>query len=121
MDAARSTGAAAMRIQRAQVHRMIVAGVMASVAGAVWLQAQSNANERTFPQSKATIEKTLKEMPTSRRLPVLAGFATSSDHPLERYQRGYYQTKFQVTATPSGGSVVRVSVQVTAWYADPVA
>ena len=110
-----------MRIQRAQVHRMIVAGVMASVAGAVWLQAQSNANERTFPQSKATIEKTLKEMPTSGRLPVLDGFATSSDHPLERYQRGYYQTKFQVTATPSGGSVVRVSVQVTAWYADPVA
>jgi hypothetical protein len=110
-----------MRIQRAQVHRMLLAGVIASVAGTVWMQAQSNGNERTFPQSKATIEKTLKEMPTSGRLPVLDGFATSSDHPLERYQRGYYQTKFQVTATPSGGSVVRVSVQVTAWYADPVA
>jgi len=100
---------------------MVVVCVIASIAGAVWMQAQSNANERTFPQSKATIEKTLKEMPTSGRLPVLDGFATSADHPLDRYQRGYYQTKFQVTATPSGGSVVRVSVQVTAWYADPVA
>ena len=110
-----------MRIRRAQVRRMVVVCVIASVAGAVWMQAQSNANERTFPQSKATIEKALEEMPTSGRLPVLDGFATSADHPLDRYQRGYYQTKFQVTATPSGGSVVRVSVQVTAWYADPVA
>lgn len=81
------------------------------------------ANERTFSQSKATVEKILKEMQaaTSGRLPVLDGFATSADHPLDRYQRGYYQAKFQVSNTASGGSVVRVSVQVTAWYADPVA
>lgn len=52
---------------------------------------------------------------------MLDGFATSADHPLERYQRGYYQSKFQVIPSPAGGSVVRVSVQVTAWYADPVA
>jgi hypothetical protein len=58
---------------------------------------------------------------TAGRLPVLEGFATPADHPLDRYQRGYYQSKFQISATPSGGSVVRVSVQVTAWYADPVA
>ena len=85
----------------------------------VW--AQSGGYERTFPQSKTAVEKVLKEMqPTSSgRLPVLAGFATSADHTLERYQRGYYESKFQVTAAPSGGSIVRVSVQVTAWYADP--
>jgi hypothetical protein len=52
---------------------------------------------------------------------VLDGFATSADHPLDRYQRGYYQSKFQVSAAPSSGSIVRVSVQVTAWYVDPVA
>ena len=86
-------------------------------------QAQSKGYEHSFPQSKATVEKVLKEMQagTAGRLPVLDGFATSADHPLERYQRGYYQSKFQVSATASGGSVVRVSVQVTAWYADPVA
>ncbi len=78
-------------------------------------------NERTFPQSKATVERALKEMQaaTAGRLPVLAGFATSADHPLERFQRGYYQAKFQVSAAPSGRSIVRVSAQVTAWYADP--
>jgi hypothetical protein len=86
-------------------------------------QAQSNGYERTFPQSKATVEKVLKEMQAAvaGRLPVLDGFATSPDHPLDRYQRGYYQSKFQVSPTGSGGSVVRVSVQVTAWYVDPVA
>jgi hypothetical protein len=85
-------------------------------------RAQSSEAERSFPQSKATVEKVLKEMQaaTAGRLPVVDGFATASDHPLDRYQRGYYQSKFQVSAAPSGGSVVRVSVQVTAWYADPV-
>jgi len=83
--------------------------------------AQGSGYERTFPQSKAAIEKALTGMPTSGRLPVLDGFAMSADRPLERFQRGYYQSKFQVSAAPGGGSVVRVSVQVTAWYADPVA
>jgi len=79
--------------------------------------------ERSFPQSKATVEKILHEMQaaTAGRLPVLDGFANSpvADRPMERYQRGYYQSKFQVSAAPSGGSVVRVSVEITAWYADP--
>ncbi len=86
--------------------------------------AQSDGLERAFPQSKAVIEKVLQTMQSAAggRLPVLEGFATSlPDHPLDRYQRGYYQSKFQVTAAPSGGSIVRVTVQVTAWYADPVA
>jgi hypothetical protein len=86
-------------------------------------RAQGNGFERTFPQSKARVEAALQAMQvaTAGRLPVLDGFAVSADHPLGRYQRGYYQSKFQVTAAPSGGTIVRVSVQVTAWYADPVA
>jgi hypothetical protein len=85
--------------------------------------AQGDGLERAFPQSKAKVEKALQEMQaaTAGRLPVLDGFASSPDQPLDRYQRGYYQSKFQVTVAPSGGSLVRVSVQVTAWYADPVA
>jgi hypothetical protein len=87
---------------------------------AEWSHAQGNGFERAFPQSKATVEKVLRAMQAASagRLPVLDGFATS-DHPLDRYQHGYYQSKFQVNASPSGGSIVRVSVQVTAWYADP--
>jgi hypothetical protein len=91
------------------------------LVGIAAAQSQAGGSERTFPQSKATIERALKEMQaaTAGRLPVLAGFATSADRPLERFQRGYYQAKFQVSAAPSGGSIVRVSAQVTAWYADP--
>ena len=103
---------------RRKLLRILVGIAIVGAAGA-W--AQANGYERAFPQSKATIEKALKEMQSGGRLPVLDGFATSTDRPLDRYQRGYYQAKFQVSAAPSGASVVRVSVQVTAWYTDPVA
>ena len=83
--------------------------------------AQNEGVERTFPQSKTTVEQALKTMQNSAagRLPVLDGFATAADHPLERYRRGYYQSKIQVSSTPSGGSIVRVKAEVTAWYNDP--
>ena len=102
-------------------HALLVAaaGILGLAVGA---RAQSKDFERAFPQSKAAVEKALKEMQsaTAGRLPVLDGFAVVTDHPLDRYQRGYYQSKFQVNPRTSGGCVVRVSVQVTAWYADPV-
>src|ERR1700691_1272206 len=91
------------------------------IYGTAISHAQSSPAERAFPQSKATVEKTLKEMQASAsgRLPVLDGFAAAAEHPLDRYQRGYYQSKFQVVASPSGGSVVKITVEVTAWYSDP--
>jgi hypothetical protein len=103
---------------RALWHAAVFVAAFAFASG---LRAQGNGSERAFPQSKAAVEKALNQIQpaTAGRLPVLAGFATSADHPLERYQRGYYESKFQVTASPSGGSIVHVSVQVTAWYSDP--
>src|SRR5262249_11700631 len=53
-------------------------------------------------------------------LPVLDGFAVASDRPLDSYRRGYYQATVRVSPTASGGSIVRVSAKVTAWYTDPV-
>ncbi|MFZ0762105.1 MAG: hypothetical protein WAM69_19315, partial [Candidatus Sulfotelmatobacter sp.] len=107
--------------RQAFVHAVLAA--LVAFCCAPWSHAQGNGYERTFPQSKATVEKVLKEMqiPTAGRLPVLEGFALPADHPLDRYRRGYYESKFQVSPAPSSGSIVRVSVQVTAWYADPVA
>ena len=117
----RAAGFRAARFRRVFAHALLAAAV--AFCGAEGCLAQGSGFERAFPQSKATVEKVLKEMQaaTGGRLPVLDGFAASADHPLDRYQRGYYQSKFQVSAAPSGGSIVRVSVQVTAWYADPVA
>jgi hypothetical protein len=98
-------------------------GVLCAVLFAVQAQAQTNSNERAFPQSTATVEKALTalEANLAGHLPVLDGFAKPGEHPLDRYQRAYYQSTVQVSSTASGGSLVRVSTKVTAWYADPVA
>jgi len=82
----------------------------------------SNASERTFPQSKNAVEQILRKVQASiaGRLPALAGFVDPACHSFERYQRAYYQSTVQVSSSPSGGSVVRVSTKITAWYADPV-
>jgi hypothetical protein len=84
--------------------------------------AQAGSYERTYRQSKSAVEKALKELQTSMsgRLPALEGFASPGDHPLNRYQRGYYQSAVQVSSSASGGSVVRVNTKVTAWYADSI-
>lgn len=84
-------------------------------------KAQANAPERTFPQSKSAVEKVLKRMQANLagRLPLLDGFATVGEHPLESYARGYFQADVEVRSKDSGGSVVRVRAKITAWYVDP--
>ena len=84
------------------------------------VNAQTGAYERTFSQSKPEVESAIKQVqPTSGRLPVLDGFARAGNHPLDRFQRGYYQCAIQVNSVSSGGSLVRVSAKITAWYSDP--
>jgi len=96
--------------------------VVLLVAAAQSGSAQAGPYERTYRQSKSAVEKALKELQTSMsgRLPVLEGFALPGDHPLNRYQRAYYQSAVQVTSTASGGSVVRVNTKLTAWYTDSI-
>ena len=91
------------------------------VAAALNSHAQTGPYERAYRQSKGAVERALKELQSSMsgRLPALDGFAAPGEHPLSRYQRAYYQTAVQVSSTASGGTVVRVSTKVTAWYADP--
>ena len=113
-----------MKRRIATVHRTLsIASLAITLACAFSPRtvAQAGGMERSFPQSKTTIEQVVRAMQSveAGRLPVLAGFATAADRPLDRYQHGYYQAKIQVSSNPSGGSVVRVSVQVTAWFNDP--
>lgn len=84
-------------------------------------QAQTGSYERTFPQSKADVEKVVKKMQAdlAGRLPALEGFAQPGPHPLDRYEQGYYQASVQVSAAATGGSLVRISAKLTAWYRDP--
>jgi hypothetical protein len=96
---------------------LMVAHLMAAQSGF----AQAGSSERTYRQSKSAVEKALKELQASMsgRLPALEGFALPGGHPLDRYQRAYYQSAVQVKSA-AGGTVVRVSTKVTAWYSDSV-
>jgi len=82
----------------------------------------AGAYERTYRQSKAAVERALKALQPSvgGKLPTLEGFAVQGDRPLSRFERAYYQSSVQVSSTGSGGSVVRVTTKVTAWYSDPI-
>jgi hypothetical protein len=82
---------------------------------------QTNSSERTFTESKAEIDQAVRAIQTnlSGRLPVLDGFASAGDHPLEQYRRGYYQATVDVTSVSGAKCVVRVTVKVTAWHSDP--
>ena len=90
-------------------------------AGALRTLAQSKTYERTFTQPPAAVQKELQKIQSSMsgHLPLLDGFAVAGEHPLERYQKAYFQAKAQVSPEGSGKSVVRVFVKVTAWYDDP--
>jgi hypothetical protein len=102
------------------IHRLVAAALLFALS--VCAVAQSGPYERSFHQSKGVVEKALKQLQPSMsgRLPVLDGFATDRDHPLDRYERGYFQSSVRVTPTPSGGCIVKVAAKVTAWYSDPV-
>ncbi len=102
--------------------RGLLAATFFALCFVTHLFAQANPNERAFPQSKALVEKALAAIQTdlAGHLPALEGFAKPGQHPFDRYQRAYYQSTVQVSSTPSGGALVRVSTKVTAWYTDPV-
>ena len=123
------TEAATLSFTRPLVHAALSAFLVAASVAAVLLttlvqtgSAQAGPYERTFHQPKSAVEKALKELQPAMggRLPVLDGFALAGDHPLNRYQRAYYQSAVQVSSIASGESVVRVSTKVTAWYADSI-
>ena len=115
----RGSRAPALALASFHIFYIFVCATLALVS-AEFSNAQGNSHERTFPQSKPTVEKALRGMQASMagHLPVLDGFAVPGDHSLDRYQRAYYQSTVQVIPTNSGGSLVRVSTKVTAWYAD---
>ncbi|HXW92402.1 MAG TPA: hypothetical protein VEK33_17760 [Terriglobales bacterium] len=102
--------------------RQAICSMIVLLGIAPYGEVQTVPYERSLPQSKATVEQTVEELQysTAGRLPILDGFADAGDRPLDRFERPYYQCKVQVSSTPSGGSRVRVTATITAWYVDPV-
>ncbi len=75
----------------------------------------------TFAKSKDEVEKALKEMQAyaGQKLPIVDGFVATGDQALDRFERAFYQFSIDLLPTGSGGTIVRVTAKITAWYADP--
>src|SRR5579863_5293056 len=78
-------------------------------------------SQRMFSQPVAVVRSAVQKLPggTSGRLPVLEGFAVPGPRPWSGYQRPYYQCEVHVTAAKAGGSLVRVTAKITAWFSGP--
>lgn len=100
--------------------RVLLSLSLTLLIGQGWAQS-NNSSERTFGQSKDSIERAVKKLQPSMagRLPVVEGFVANPDQPLDQYRRAYYQTSVQVTGNSAKDCVVRVTTKITAWYTDP--
>jgi hypothetical protein len=85
-----------------------------------WAAAQAVPYARTFPKSKDEVDETLKELQAyaGQKLPIVDGFVATSDQPLNRYERAFYQFSIDLLPASSGGTIVRLTANITAWYAD---
>jgi hypothetical protein len=75
---------------------------------------------RSYAQPKEDVEKALKDLQayTGQKIPTLQGFVSPGEKPLENYERAFYQFTVDLLPGDSGGTVVRLSAKITAWYAD---
>ena len=106
------------RGKRCRPVALFAAAVLLTASG---LTAQNDPIERTFTDPRAEVEKavTAAKVSSSGKLPALEGFVGQTQHPVERYERAYYQCLFQIMPALTGETSVRVTVKITAWYADP--
>src|SRR6267143_1277985 len=54
-----------------------------------------------------------------QKLPIVDGFVGTGNQPLGRFERAFYQFSIDLLPAASGGTIVRVTAKITAWYADP--
>lgn len=83
--------------------------------------AQTKPTERTFSNPISEVQQVVDDLKpsSSGRLPILEGFVDVGDQSLKGYEHGYYVCTLQVLPAPNGGTAVRVTSKVTAWYTDP--
>lgn len=82
--------------------------------------AQSVPYAREYRRPKEDVDKALKEFGAynGQKLPIVDGFVATGDRSLDQYERAFYQFSVDVLPGSSGGTVVRLTAKITAWYAD---
>jgi hypothetical protein len=82
--------------------------------------AQSVPYGRSYAKSREEVDQALKDLQAyaGQKLPIVDGFVATGDIPLERFERAYYQFSFDLVPGNSGGTIVRLTARITAWYVD---
>jgi hypothetical protein len=82
--------------------------------------AQSVPYARSYAKSREEVDQALKNLQAyiGQKLPIVDGFVATGDIPLERFERAYYQFSIDLVPGTSGGTIVRLTAKITAWYAD---
>jgi hypothetical protein len=94
-------------------------GIMSMLlAGLAFAQAVPYA--RTYLKSKEEVDSALKEMQaySGQKLPIVEGFVVAGGKPLDQFERAFYEYSIDLLPGTSGGTIVRVSAKITAWFAD---
>jgi hypothetical protein len=75
---------------------------------------------RAFAKSAEEVEGALKDLQaySGQKLPIVDGFVATGDKPLNQYERAFYQFSIDLLPGRAGGTIVRVTAKITAWYAD---
>jgi hypothetical protein len=82
--------------------------------------AQAVPYARTFAKSSEEVRSALQEMQAyaGQKLPIVEGFVAADDSSLQRFERAFYQFSIDLVPETAGGTIVRVTAKITAWYAD---
>jgi hypothetical protein len=123
MDCDRATGTFAVNVNRDFLKlktRHIAVAIILSGFGVFSASGQAVPYARTFSKSKTEVEQALKDLQayTGQKLPIVDGFVGTTQQPLDRYERAFYQFSIEVLPGVPEGTIVQISAKITAWYAD---
>jgi len=101
------------------MNRIGAVGILSLLLGGV-TSAQAVPYARSYQKSREEIEAALKDLQaySGQKLPIVDGFVAAGNTPLDRYERAFYQLSIDLLPGTSGGTIVRVTAKITAWYAD---
>src|ERR1700686_4439331 len=123
MDCDRAAGTFAVNVTKdflkLKIRRFAVALVLCAFA-VLSANGQAVPYARTFSRPKIEVEQALKDLQasTGQKLPIVDGFVGTTQQPLDRYERAFYQFSIEVLPGVPAGTIVQVSAKITAWYAD---
>lgn len=103
----------------ASTRRNGLGGILSLLLAGVAL-AQAVPYARTYPESEEEVETALKDLQaySGQKLPIVDGFVATGDKPLHQYERAFYQFSIDLLPGNAGGTIVRLTAKITAWYAD---